>query len=271
MWDRYRSEVSKLQLYKRAGRPGGQHAIEAVCAFGCFRLRAVFYKSAFKGPQLEARASPVHTRPLFYEPHRSSGAGRSPCLQRSHLLPPSPPRRRLGPALKACARETYLLWHAGTQAAQAILTPPRNNSSPSKVFLRPCSQGPAPCWRPTRYRVGSTFRGALGKCFRGKCFRRYILLCSCSRCHSRPRRVRTPVKATVQMRVLEIRPAVRPVPLVGPLPRHRGALPVPNGTDALSPIDGARDGAPGPLAATHIPALCVTNLNQRLGTYRSAC
>ena len=96
-------------MYKRAGRPGGKHAIETVCAFGCFRLRVVLYKSAFKGPQLEARASPVHTRPLFYEPHRSSGAGRSPCLQRSHLLPPSPPRRRLGPALKACARETYLL------------------------------------------------------------------------------------------------------------------------------------------------------------------
>ena len=23
--------------------PGGQHAIDAVCAFGCFRLRAVLY------------------------------------------------------------------------------------------------------------------------------------------------------------------------------------------------------------------------------------
>ena len=115
-----------------------------------FRLYLNYVSSHFKVPHDDFRqkeTSPAQL-PLVYEPHRSSGAGRSPCLQAILVVSFTAPSAVTRTPSSLC-RSGNLSSLAGTLAAQAITT--AMCSSPSRVSLCPCSQGPA-CSR----RVGSS-------------------------------------------------------------------------------------------------------------------
>ena len=167
------------------------YVVCVVCVCVCVRVRVQLDEACNKkaypdgrrgfGCVLSAsavRALSVHTRPLFYEPHRTSGAGRSPCLQGISVVPCS-----IAPSAATRTRSSLccsgnLSSLAGTQAAQAVLSSPRKCSSPSPFSLCPCSQGPA-----YSRRVESTFRGPSHGSYPSPGNR--------SRCRSHPRRVRT--------------------------------------------------------------------------------